>query len=62
MGLLPSPPLTRDQVLMLETDNVVTPGMPGLAELGIVPKTVDSVVPTYLARYRRTGQFAPSEV
>jgi len=46
---------------MLETDNVVAPGMPGLAELGIVPKTVGSVVPAYLGRYRRTGQFAPSQ-
>ena len=61
MGLLPSPMLTRDQVIMLETDNVVAPGMPGLAELGIVPKTVESVVPAYLGRYRRTGQFAPSQ-
>lgn len=61
MGLLPSPPLTRDQVLMLQTDNVVTPGMPDLSDLGIVPKTVESVVPAYLARYRRTGQFASSE-
>jgi NADH dehydrogenase len=62
LGLLPSPPLTYDQVLLLEKDNVAAPGVPGLADLGIAnPQTVESVVPTYLVRYRRTGQFATQE-
>jgi NADH dehydrogenase len=52
------PPITSDQVKLLKSDNVVSPGAPGLAELGIVPTTVESVVPSYLYRYRRGGQYA----
>ena len=61
MGLLPGAPLTLDQVRMLERDNVVSEGAPGLAELGIRPVPVETVVPTYLTRYRRAGAFTPSE-
>jgi hypothetical protein len=32
---------------------VVAPGAHTIAELGITPTTVDIIVPTYLARYRR---------
>jgi NADH dehydrogenase len=52
---LPSPPLTRDQLLLLERDNVVAAGAAGFAELGIVPKSVESVVPGYLKRFRPGG-------
>ncbi len=34
-GWLPGAPLTRDQLKLLSVDNIVTPGMPGLTELGI---------------------------
>jgi len=57
--LLPEPPLTRDQVRLLQIDNVVTPGMPGLAALGIVPTALELVLPTYLDRFRKGGRFAP---
>jgi uncharacterized protein YbjT (DUF2867 family) len=53
--LLPSKPLTRDQLLSLQRDNIVTPGMPGLPELGIVPTPVEMVVPSYLDRFRPGG-------
>jgi NADH dehydrogenase len=53
---LPGKLLTRDQLLLLARDNVATPGMPGLAELGIVPTPVDLVVPEYLDRYRHGGR------
>ena len=53
---LPVPPLTRDQVLMLERDNVVG-GAPGLAELGIRPTAAETVLPTYLDRYRKGNLF-----
>lgn len=56
---LPNPPLTRDQLVMLQRDNVVTPGMPGLAELGISAKSVEAVVPGYLARFRPGGGRRP---
>src|ERR1700738_1693284 len=52
---LPGKMLTRDQLLMLQRDNVVTPGTPGLAELGITPTPVELVVPGYLARFRPSG-------
>jgi NADH dehydrogenase len=52
---LPNPPVTRDQLLMLQRDNVVGEGVPGLAELGIAPKAVEAVVPAYLLRYRPGG-------
>ena len=56
---LPNPPLTRDQLLMLQKDNVVAPGTPGLPELGIAPKSVQAVVPGYLARFRPGGGRRP---
>lgn len=51
--LLPNPPLTRDQVSMLEMDNIVAPGAKGFAELGIAPLAVEAIVPDYLARYAK---------
>lgn len=56
------PPLiTSDQVTMLRTDNVISDAYPGLAELGITPTTLEVVLPTYLYRYRRGGQYADQE-
>ncbi|MGH7044576.1 MAG: complex I NDUFA9 subunit family protein [Acetobacteraceae bacterium] len=52
---VPGKPFTRDQLLMLTRDNVVAPGLPGLAELGIVPTPMELVVPDYLARFRPGG-------
>jgi uncharacterized protein YbjT (DUF2867 family) len=56
---LPGKLLTNDQLLLLARDNVATPGMPGLAELGIVATPVDLVVPAYLDRYRQGGGKRP---
>ena len=56
-GLVP-PPLTRDQVELLKTDNVVAPGAAGLAELGVQPTALEAILPTYLFRYRKGGQYA----
>ncbi len=50
---LPTPPLTRDQIRMLETDNVVDPKALGLADLGIEPTPFEAIVPRYLTPYRR---------
>ena len=61
LGLLPKPMLTRDQVLSLRTDNIVAKAASDegrtLAGLGIAPATVESVVPDYLWRFRKSGQF-----
>lgn len=57
LGLAPKPLLTRDQVRMLRVDNVAEHGLPGLADLGVAPTAVAAVVPGYLERFRRGGQF-----
>ena len=62
-GRLPfvQPFLTRDQVKLLKTDNVV--GASGedvgvIADLGVEPETIEAIVPDYLVRYRKGGQFS----
>ncbi|MBW8304606.1 MAG: complex I NDUFA9 subunit family protein, partial [Brevundimonas sp.] len=53
-----APVLTRDQVVSLESDNVVADGAEGLAELGIEPTGIEAIAPSYLWRYRRGGQLS----
>lgn len=61
LEMLPAPLLTVDQVRMLETDNVVSAAAQAekrtLSGLGISPATIESVVPSYLYRFRKHGQF-----
>jgi NADH dehydrogenase len=61
LGFLPKPPLTRDQVLLLRSDNVVSEAARQdgrtLEGLGIKPDSIEAVVPGYLYRYRPAGQF-----
>lgn len=54
---LPVPPLTHDQVDLLVADNVVRPGAPGLATLGIEPTAAEAILPMYLDRYRIGGRY-----
>ena len=60
---LPKPPITPDQVALLERDNVVSDdaGRDGrtLEGIGITPESMQAIVPTYLWRFRKTGQFSP---
>jgi uncharacterized protein YbjT (DUF2867 family) len=62
LQFLPKPPITPDQVELLKTDNVVSPDARAqgrtLEALGIVPNSIASVVPDYLWRFRKTGQFS----
>lgn len=53
--LVPGKPFTRDQLLLLQHDNVVGSRVPGLLELGVVPTPIELVVPEYLDRYRPGG-------
>jgi NADH dehydrogenase len=62
LGLLPKPLLTVDQVRLLGLDNVVAPGQPGLSDLGITPTPAEAILPSYLRRYRRTGEYTPQKV
>jgi uncharacterized protein YbjT (DUF2867 family) len=57
-GFLPGAPITRDQWLMLQRDNVVGEGADGLATMGLTPTPMAAVAPGWLVRYRRRGRFA----
>lgn len=57
LGLFENRLLTRDQLRNLRRDNVVAPGAQGFAELGIAPVAMDAILPTYLWRFRPSGQF-----
>ena len=61
LGLLPRPLLTPDQVELLKTDNVVSEAARRerrtLEGLGIAPTGIEAIVPSYLFRYRKAGQF-----
>jgi uncharacterized protein YbjT (DUF2867 family) len=49
--MLPRPPLTRNQVELMEVDTVASPGTPGFAELGIAPQAIEDVLPEILRDY-----------
>jgi uncharacterized protein YbjT (DUF2867 family) len=61
LQLMPTPLLTPDQVELLRVDNVVSQA--AIAEgrtlqgLGIEPEPIEAIVPSYLWRFRKTGQF-----
>lgn len=62
LGLMPDAlRLSRDQVALLQHDNLVSEEAVRhgrtLAGLGITPTGFEAVVPSYLARFRKTGQF-----
>lgn len=61
MEMMPKPMLTRDQVKMLAHDNIVSAGAVRdrrtLEGLGIVPTAMRAILPSYLWRFRKAGQF-----
>ncbi|MEO6015387.1 MAG: complex I NDUFA9 subunit family protein [Devosia sp.] len=61
MSILPKPLVTADQIKLLQIDNVVgaeaTKDKRTLAGLGIVPRPLDAVLPSYLWRFSANGQF-----
>ena len=66
LQFLPKPPITPDQVELLKSDNVVSESARGdgrtLEAIGITPESIEAIVPTYLWRFRKTGQFNPHVV
>jgi len=61
LGLAPRPMITADQVDMLGTDNIVSEAairdkrtLPGI---GITQTPMDAILPAYLWRFRKNGQF-----
>src|SRR5829696_7139407 len=62
LGLLPNEfKLTRDQIVLLGRDNVVSEEAVRdgrtLEGIGITPTALEAIVPSYLVRFRRAGQF-----
>lgn len=61
LQMLPNPLLTVDQVRLLEIDNIVSKDAAGLDAFAVVPTPPEAVLPNYLDRFRKAGQFsAPS--
>ena len=56
-GWVPGAPLTRDQWLMLQRDNVAAKGSAGLEAFGIQPTPLASVAWEWLGRFHRGGKF-----
>ena len=46
--MLSSPPITRNQVELMQIDNVASPEMPGFEELGITPLSIEEILPEML--------------
>jgi uncharacterized protein YbjT (DUF2867 family) len=61
---LPGKLLTRDQIKLLQRDNIVAAGVADLASLGMTPTPMDMIVPRYLSRsgWRRPGYRADAIV
>ena len=61
LQFLPVPLLTPDQVELLRVDNVVSEAAKAegrtLQGLGIAPEPIAAIVPSYLWRFRKSGQF-----
>ena len=58
-GFLPGAPLTNDQLIMLQKDNVASGDYPGFKAFGITPTPMSAVAPEWLSRFRKGGRFAP---
>lgn len=62
LGLIPDElVLTRDQVTLLQSDNVVSAAAAeegrDFAGIGVAPTSVEAIISSYLWRFRKTGQF-----
>jgi NADH dehydrogenase len=60
-GWLPAAPITWDQWLMLQRDNVVSEGAEGLRSFGIPATPLNAVSEGWLTSYRRNGRFAAKQ-
>jgi len=57
LQMFSKPLLTPDQVELLKYNNIVTGEHPTLKDLGISATTIQSILPTYINRFRTGGQF-----
>jgi uncharacterized protein YbjT (DUF2867 family) len=51
--MLPTPPVTRNQVELMQVDTIASPDLPGFEELGISPRSIEETLQQIL-RDRRT--------
>src|SRR5687768_17462510 len=58
LGWAPGAPITWDQWLMLQKDNVASGALPGFEAFGINPAPLAGVAEGWLAVYRRHGRWA----
>ena len=48
--MLPSPPITRNQVELMQVDSASSPDIPGMGELGISPHSIEEILQDILRR------------
>jgi uncharacterized protein YbjT (DUF2867 family) len=60
-GWLPGAPITHDQWLMLQADNVASAKAPGLKDLAVTPTPLAAVSDGWLTSYRNHGRFAAKQ-
>ena len=58
-GFLSGAPLSYDQWLMLQKDNVASGEHPGFKAFGITPTPLSAAAPEWLSRFRKGGRFGP---
>jgi uncharacterized protein YbjT (DUF2867 family) len=65
-GVLPNPSITMDQVELLKSDNLVSSKADAegrnLKSLGVTARSIEAIVPSYLYRFRKAGQFSVPNV
>ncbi len=61
LSFAPKPILTPDQVESLKTDVIVSDSAFSFSDLGIVPKSMDLILPAYLGHYKSGGRFSDTQ-
>jgi NADH dehydrogenase len=51
LTILPSPPITRDQVALMQVDTIQSPDMPGFEQLGISPRAIEEIIQSMLKEH-----------
>ncbi|MDB5460611.1 MAG: epimerase [Caulobacteraceae bacterium] len=59
--MLPNPPLTRNQVELMQIDTVASPSMPGFAQLGLSPRSVEDALRQMVASPPRARSASPEQ-
>ena len=57
LGLIKGP-ITKDQVINLQKDNIVSGDLRTFKDLGIIPTSLEIILSTYLWKFRPSGQFS----